>query len=227
MSSKSKNQRDGTFEQTVRNLVCDFEYAVQVRGWSTDLAVNLYSAIRAALASRPPPPAAAEASPDVRCLFCGDPAIGVYWLPEGCACRKDTMQALCDQHVGKCSPVGRMELIRDLRVGASPAGETLAEAIQLFRKIKHRCSSPNEEYPCSSEQDDLDQLASMLSALASQPTPPPAEEQWRNEKRFLHLLGQRVQVMGTASWRLSGEMKSLFLTHWRPLPASPPAEAKR
>lgn len=47
-----------------------------------------------------------------RCRFgCSHPVVGVYWMPEGCACWRDPVQALCAQHASKAEPIGRMILI--------------------------------------------------------------------------------------------------------------------
>jgi hypothetical protein len=44
--------------------------------------------------------------------------VAIYYFSHGCAARPDlTVQPLCAHHECKATPVGTMELIRDLRVG--------------------------------------------------------------------------------------------------------------
>ena len=48
----------------------------------------------------------------VRCRFgCTTPVIGIYWMPRGCACHPDQVQALCAQHAVKAEPLAGMTLI--------------------------------------------------------------------------------------------------------------------
>lgn len=52
------------------------------------------------------------------CRFCGDRAVGIYSVPEGCFCYPDDReQALCPQHVIGATPIGGMEIIQDLTGG--------------------------------------------------------------------------------------------------------------
>lgn len=41
---------------------------------------------------------------------CDDP-IGVFYVPEGCSCFEDKIQALCDQHLNKLPDVPCLQLI--------------------------------------------------------------------------------------------------------------------
>lgn len=46
-----------------------------------------------------------------------DPAIGVWYLNQGCvALRKTTVQPLCLHHAKIASPIDRIELIKDLTI---------------------------------------------------------------------------------------------------------------
>lgn len=54
-----------------------------------------------------------------RCIFgCATPVVGIYWMPEGCACRRDQVQALCAQHAISAEPISGMVLI----CGPGPLG---------------------------------------------------------------------------------------------------------
>lgn len=49
------------------------------------------------------------------CRFCDDPAVAIFYLPQGCICHpEDRQQALCMQHVVKSNPIGDMALDEDL-----------------------------------------------------------------------------------------------------------------
>jgi hypothetical protein len=53
-----------------------------------------------------------------RCCFCDDGAVAIYYFSHGCTARPDlTVQPLCAQHECKATPVGEMELLKDLRMG--------------------------------------------------------------------------------------------------------------
>lgn len=55
----------------------------------------------------------------IECTFGGEPAVGVFDMPEGCVARpNDVVQALCPQHVITAEPLGagKMELLVDLSV---------------------------------------------------------------------------------------------------------------
>lgn len=53
------------------------------------------------------------------CRFCGDRAVAIYAMDEGCQCfPEDREQALCPQHVISANPIGGMEIINDLTGGA-------------------------------------------------------------------------------------------------------------
>lgn len=42
----------------------------------------------------------------LKCRFgCEEPPAAIVYLPGGCACFPDTVQALCAQHIASCSPV--------------------------------------------------------------------------------------------------------------------------
>lgn len=46
------------------------------------------------------------------CRFCGSEAIAIYWLDEGCVCYpNDKVQALCEQHIYKSTPLRNMKCI--------------------------------------------------------------------------------------------------------------------
>lgn len=51
---------------------------------------------------------------DIRCRFgCAHP-VGIFWIPEGCACWPDPVQALCEQHFVKVQSDGPVVLIMAL-----------------------------------------------------------------------------------------------------------------
>lgn len=50
----------------------------------------------------------------MKCRFgCPNP-VGIWYIPEGCNCFPDTIQALCEQHFIKCHSTGPIIKIRDL-----------------------------------------------------------------------------------------------------------------
>jgi hypothetical protein len=52
-----------------------------------------------------------------QCCFCSHPAIGIWYLSQGCAARPDlTVQPLCEHHFHKATPIGGFELIKDLTI---------------------------------------------------------------------------------------------------------------
>jgi hypothetical protein len=53
---------------------------------------------------------------ELRCRFGCDNPIGIFYLPEGCACWDDPVQALCLQHYSKAEPIAGMRCIVDLRI---------------------------------------------------------------------------------------------------------------
>lgn len=53
-----------------------------------------------------------------RCLLCGDPAVAVFMLSDGCVCMPSwSLQPLCSQHSLRASPIGEMDLVEDLTEG--------------------------------------------------------------------------------------------------------------
>jgi len=56
------------------------------------------------------------ALPVIPCRFgCKDPAAVIVYLPEGCICWRDPVQALCQQHLVNMESTGPAFLIVDLR----------------------------------------------------------------------------------------------------------------
>ena len=55
---------------------------------------------------------------NIPCRFldrgCKHPAVAVYYLPAGCVCWKDPVQALCWQHVEKATDIGGMTKLAQL-----------------------------------------------------------------------------------------------------------------
>lgn len=49
-----------------------------------------------------------SSAPVIECRLCGAPAVGIYYMPRGCACASDPMQALCAQHVHSAEPLEGM-----------------------------------------------------------------------------------------------------------------------
>ena len=50
--------------------------------------------------------------PAIPCRFgCTDGAVGLFYLPEGCVCFKDPVQALCIYHAIRSTPHGSFEMI--------------------------------------------------------------------------------------------------------------------
>jgi len=53
-----------------------------------------------------------EIPDEITCRFgCASPVVGIYWMPRGCVCHADQLQALCAQHALKATPLGDMLLI--------------------------------------------------------------------------------------------------------------------
>lgn len=50
----------------------------------------------------------ASDEPIIYCRLCKDPAVGIYHMPEGCACAPDPVQALCAQHRQCAEPLAGM-----------------------------------------------------------------------------------------------------------------------
>jgi hypothetical protein len=59
-----------------------------------------------------------EPRPGSRCARCGSPAAALFWFAQGCACSSERLQPLCAQHAFRAAPVGSMELVQDLTIGA-------------------------------------------------------------------------------------------------------------
>ena len=53
----------------------------------------------------------------MKCLLCDDPAVAIFDMPRGCACRAETRQALCSHHAFKATPRAGMILTEDLTEG--------------------------------------------------------------------------------------------------------------
>ena len=52
-------------------------------------------------------------------LGCRSPPTGLYYFPGGCICFKDPVQALCDQHAYKATPIDGMSKIATLETEGS------------------------------------------------------------------------------------------------------------
>ena len=50
----------------------------------------------------------------MQCSFCNDPAVGIWYLDEGCIGFVTKRQALCLQHLRSVEPLNNIELIEDL-----------------------------------------------------------------------------------------------------------------
>lgn len=48
----------------------------------------------------------------MKCIFGCRNAVAVYILPKGCVCKREIVQPLCAQHEHKCTPLGRMILVK-------------------------------------------------------------------------------------------------------------------
>lgn len=66
------------------------------------------------------PEQAQEVAPEILpCRQCGERAVAVFAMSEGCVVYPDDReQALCWQHAHKAAPLGSMELTRDLTAGS-------------------------------------------------------------------------------------------------------------
>jgi hypothetical protein len=54
--------------------------------------------------------------PEIPCRFgCKAPAAAIVYVPEGCICWRDPVQALCEQHLVTMESTGPSFLILDLR----------------------------------------------------------------------------------------------------------------
>lgn len=48
----------------------------------------------------------------IKCRFgCSHRVVGLYWMPKGCVCWPDQVQALCAQHAVSAEPIGDMTLM--------------------------------------------------------------------------------------------------------------------
>jgi hypothetical protein len=47
--------------------------------------------------------------------------VAIYYMPGGCACHTDKLQALCEQHISKARPIDGMRLV------ALPLGVAMKE----------------------------------------------------------------------------------------------------
>jgi len=58
----------------------------------------------------------------LRCLICGAPVAGVYYLSRGCAVYSDRIQPLCQQHVISSTPIESFDVIakRPMPKSATP-----------------------------------------------------------------------------------------------------------
>lgn len=50
----------------------------------------------------------------LRCRFGCENPVGIYWVPKGCVCWPDQVQALCMQHFVKCESEGPVRLLLEL-----------------------------------------------------------------------------------------------------------------
>jgi hypothetical protein len=50
----------------------------------------------------------------VKCRFGCEHPVGIFWIPEGCVCWPDPVQALCEQHFVKVTSDGPVILIMAL-----------------------------------------------------------------------------------------------------------------
>jgi hypothetical protein len=52
-----------------------------------------------------------------KCALCSGEAVAIYYLDQGCVAYPDlTVQPLCSHHENRATPLGGMELLKDLRV---------------------------------------------------------------------------------------------------------------
>lgn len=52
----------------------------------------------------------------VKCKFgCKDPVAAIAYMPEGCVCWRDPVQALCAHHLNRAQTNGSMSILVDLR----------------------------------------------------------------------------------------------------------------
>lgn len=51
---------------------------------------------------------------DIPCRFGCKGAIGIYYIPKGCICHSDPIQALCAQHLASAESTGPITLIVQL-----------------------------------------------------------------------------------------------------------------
>jgi hypothetical protein len=57
--------------------------------------------------------------PALRCRFGCDGPVGIFYVPAGCVCWTDPIQALCEQHVITAESCGPIDFILDLSEVAS------------------------------------------------------------------------------------------------------------
>jgi hypothetical protein len=51
---------------------------------------------------------------DIPCRFGCAGAVGIFWVPQGCVCWPDPVQALCQQHAIRAQSTGPIVLIAEL-----------------------------------------------------------------------------------------------------------------
>jgi hypothetical protein len=53
---------------------------------------------------------------ELKCRFGCDAPVGIFYLPEGCACFPDRLQALCAQHRYGVTAIDGIETLYDFRI---------------------------------------------------------------------------------------------------------------
>lgn len=74
----------------------------------------------------PPRPPHKRDGSHVECSRCGGPARAIVWLPGGCACSGERLQALCTQHLLKLEPLDGFDFVEPAATPVGP-GHTNAD----------------------------------------------------------------------------------------------------
>lgn len=86
----------------------------------------------------------------IRCKRCDAFAAGIFWMPEGCVCSPDRLQALCLQHASKTrdtSIAGISEVTTEWLAALTEARSRLL-AVNLDRLPHVNHARTRDEHPC-------------------------------------------------------------------------------
>jgi dCTP deaminase len=148
-----------------------------VQRWPSSKVIALKALARRGLArlregARPDSPVTiiphgiARPKVDVPCRFgCRAPAVGIFYVPEGCICWPDPVQALCAQHVVTAESIGPVREIvsfRDPAAGKRAGGYARAAALTPARRTEIARKAANSRW---GKQRGLGVLMAAFAAL--------------------------------------------------------------